>query len=47
MLAELDAFVAAWLASRSFFKMLRLYSFTVWAVIVIVIHVSMFGRIFL
>jgi hypothetical protein len=45
-LAQLDAFLAAGLSASTLFKMFRHDSFSVWAIVVIVINLTMPGRFF-
>ena len=47
MLTELDALIATLLTARPIFPMLRLDFVPVWTVIVIMVHISVFGRVFL
>ena len=46
MLAELGTLFAARFSARSIFTMLRFYSFPVWTIVVVVIDVSVLGRVF-
>jgi hypothetical protein len=46
VLAELDAFFAAFLAANAALTMLGLDALSVWAIVVIVVHVLVLRRIF-